>query len=91
MAFRSNVHGRMQFERDGKILGAFTVHSGGYDWVILAEFVVNKWQAFWTYRAEDFDLLDVLPQLSQNIVNFFSDQPATENMNSDATDIVSRL
>lgn len=94
MAFRSKVHGRLQFEQDGKTLGAFTVSTGGYTYLILAEFVVNKWKVFWSAKStdgEDEDSLLVMQALTTNIYNFFADIPATENVNDDACEIARQL
>lgn len=89
MAFKHALFGRMQITQGDKTLGAFSVKKDGYDYYILAEFQVNKWVPFWSAKTENIedDYDDILRNFTNNIYNFFSDIPATENVNDDATEI----
>lgn len=89
------VFGRLQFTKDGKIASMFTIPIGEYTYLIIAEFVVNKWVPFWSAKTltseVDANVGAMVMAMHTNLVNFFTDQPASENVNDEIVETVRTL
>lgn len=95
MSFTSAVHGRLQFKRDGKMVGVFTISQGEDTFTILAEFQKNKWKEFWSAKTVttnfDSEYDNIIEALFTNLTRLFTGQPATSNVNAEVVEITSRL
>lgn len=89
------VFGRLQFTKDGKIASMFTITEGDYTYLIIAEFSVNKWVPFWSAKTltseVDTNVGAMVMAMHTNLVNFFTNQAAAENVNEEVADIVRAL
>lgn len=90
------VYRRRQYLSDGKTLAAFTVPSGNYIYTILAEFRINKWYTFWSYKVlnTDYDdqFLVIITKETANVGNFYNGDPCTlDNCNSEVQELAANL
>ncbi len=92
MAFQSTIHGRLEI--NGKVLDTFTVRKDHYTYFILAELTPKGLKVFWSDKSDgqyQESTLEIISNMTHNIYNFFAEEPATENVNDSATELVKLL
>lgn len=87
---------RRNYSFDGRTLASFTVPQEMYTYIILAEFGLNKWVPFWSYKVlnTDYDeeFFGILSKELVNVQNFYNGTaPTSDSINDQVQDIAFTL
>jgi len=82
------IYRRREYTTGDRRLASFTVpYSDNYTYIVLAEFQVNKWVPFWSYKCLSSDYTEefllILQKELANVQNFYDGNPATVDQIND--------